>query len=173
MLLQVLDHRPMGRQSKSLVHNMLSERDVHGVAFRLHNEFAGNIAQPACRASERDICQRLIDLNASIHQREGHDVLARPKYPWKWYRWLDGQPSAYFEFKTVGKGTILHKEHLKHFCISASSSLSLGKDMPIHIPQLMSDVGPKRILDYSAICTVSILLIGASFAVFSNSSSAD
>jgi len=79
MLLQVLDHRPMGRQSKSLVHNMLSERDIHRVAFRLRNEFAGNIAQPACRASERDICQRLIDLNASIHQREGHDVLARPR----------------------------------------------------------------------------------------------
>jgi hypothetical protein len=56
-------------------------------------------------------------------------LLPDPEYPWKWYKWLAGQPSAYFGFSTVGSGTILHKEHLMHFCISGSKSLSLDKDM--------------------------------------------
>jgi hypothetical protein len=50
--------------------------------------------------------------------------LPDPEYPWKWDKWLDGQPSEYLEFRTVGSGTTLHKEHRKHFFISASSSLS-------------------------------------------------
>jgi hypothetical protein len=58
----------MGRQSKSFVHNMLSERHVHCVAFRLHDEFAGDIAESACGAGERDIGKRLIDLDAAIDQ---------------------------------------------------------------------------------------------------------
>src|SRR5512136_1666651 len=53
--------------------------------------------------------------------------LPEPEYPWKWYCRLDGQPSEYLGFSTVGSGTILHREHLKHFCISGSSSFSRGK----------------------------------------------
>jgi hypothetical protein len=56
----------MGRGSKSLVHNVLSKRHVYCVAFRVHDEFAGNITESACRAGERDISKRLIDLNAAI-----------------------------------------------------------------------------------------------------------
>ena len=55
--------------------------------------------------------------------------LPDPEYPWKWNWRLDGQPSEYLGFNTVGSGTILHKEHLKHFCISASSSFSRDKAM--------------------------------------------
>jgi len=50
--------------------------------------------------------------------------LPDPEYPWKWNWRLEGQPSEYLGFNTVGRGTILHREHLKHFCISASSSFS-------------------------------------------------
>jgi hypothetical protein len=53
--------------------------------------------------------------------------LPDPEYPWKWNWRLDGQPSEYLGFSTVGSGTILHKEHLKHFCISASSSFRRDK----------------------------------------------
>ncbi len=53
--------------------------------------------------------------------------LPDPEYPWKWNKRLDGQPSEYLGFNTVGSGTILHREHLKHFCISASSSFSRDK----------------------------------------------
>jgi len=53
--------------------------------------------------------------------------LPDPEYPWKWNWRLDGQPSEYLGFSTVGSGTILHKEHLKHFCISASSPFSRDK----------------------------------------------
>ena len=58
----------MGRQSKSVVHNVLSERHVHCVAFRVHDEFAGNITESARGAGERDIGKRLIDLDAAIDQ---------------------------------------------------------------------------------------------------------
>jgi hypothetical protein len=53
--------------------------------------------------------------------------LPDPEYPWKWNWRLEGQPSEYLGFSTVGSGTILHKEHLKHFCISPSSSFSRDK----------------------------------------------
>jgi len=57
--------------------------------------------------------------------------LPDPEYPWKWNWRLDGQPSEYLGFSTVGSGTILHKEHLKHFCISASSSFSRDKTISL------------------------------------------
>ena len=56
-------------------------------------------------------------------------LLPDPEYPWKWNWRVDGQPSEYFGFNTVGSGTILHKEHLKHFRISASSSFNRDKAM--------------------------------------------
>jgi hypothetical protein len=58
----------MGRQGKSLVHNVLSECHVHCVTFGVHDELAGNITESACSASERDVSKRLIDLNAAIDQ---------------------------------------------------------------------------------------------------------
>jgi hypothetical protein len=47
---------------------VLSERHVHCVAFRVHDEFAGNITESARGAGERDIGKRLIDLDAAIDQ---------------------------------------------------------------------------------------------------------
>ena len=63
-------------------------------------------------------------------------LLPEPEYPWKWYRWLAGQPSVYFGFTTVGKGTILHREHLMHFSMSGSRSLSLDRDAACVLPSI-------------------------------------
>jgi NMD protein affecting ribosome stability and mRNA decay len=56
----------MGGQSKSLVHDVLSESHVHRVAFRVHDEFAGNITESARSAGERDISKRFVHLNSAV-----------------------------------------------------------------------------------------------------------
>jgi len=37
------------------------------MAFRLHYEFAGNIAEPTCSAGERNIGQGLIDFDTAVN----------------------------------------------------------------------------------------------------------
>jgi hypothetical protein len=66
----------VGRQCESLVDNVLFERHVHRVAFRIHDEFARNVTKSARGAGERDISKRLIDLDAAVDQGECHYALA-------------------------------------------------------------------------------------------------
>jgi len=48
------------------------------VAFRLHDELAGDVTESAGRAGERDLRQCLVDLDAAFDQGEAGDALAGP-----------------------------------------------------------------------------------------------